>query len=262
MYRRVRGRRDFLRKALALAGIAAISPALLPDPKKIFAANGEQTLGQFTFDLSKYPALSKVNGSVAITIPGSQYTYPGDVILPFRFILTRSAAETFIAEEGYCTHQQSGLNPFDGTFITCSNPDPGHGSEFNLDGSVARSPARRSLNVYSTSYDAANNTVTLDIPNLAVNPNIAAEYTSELYQNFPNPARSSTTVRFKLGYYSKVRLTISDVLGHIVAVLIDGELPSGEHNFDFDASIWNSGIYFYQLNIEGLVLTREMIVAK
>jgi Rieske Fe-S protein len=255
-------RREFLGKALALAAIAAVSPETILKPKNSFAANGNQTLSLYTVDLSQYPALSNVNGSVAIIIPNSKYNYPGaDGPLPFRFILTRSAAETFIAEEGYCTHQLSALNPYNGSIIKCSSTDPGHGSEFALDGTVLRSPARRNLTQYTTAYDSYSNIVTISLPsNLAVKD--VAAFDPELYQNFPNPVKTTTTIRFKLGYFSKVSLTVTDMLGHVIAVLTDGELPAGEYSFDFDGSIWNSGTYFYHLNAEGRVLTKQMVVAK
>ncbi len=256
-------RRTFLGKTLAAVAIAVMNPfTLLLKPKDVLASNGNQTLGLYVINLSDYPALSKVNGSVAITIPHTQYTYPGDIILPFRFILTRDSATSFVAEEGYCTHQQTALDPYNGTLIKCPNPDPGHGSEFALDGSVLRSPARRNLTLYTTAYDAVSNTVTIDVANLGAGDENVPATAPELFQNFPNPVRSGTTIRFKLGYYSKITLTVTDALGHIIAVLTDGELPAGEYYFDFDATIWSSGTYFYHLNAGGEIQSKQMIVVK
>jgi hypothetical protein len=106
------------------------------------------------------------------------------------------------------------------------------------------------------------NTVTINIPTLVVQDGQAAVAGPDLYQNFPNPVKDSSTIRFKLYYYSKVTLTVTDALGHIIAVLTDGELPEGEYNFDFDASIFPSGTYFYHLNADGEVQTKQMVVIR
>jgi hypothetical protein len=256
-------RRKFLSRALGLVAIAAVSPASFFKPKRLFASDTNETLSLYTVDLSQYYILGIVGGSVGIKIPGTSYQYTKTLKLPFRFLLTRTSATAFLSEEGYCTHQQAPLNPYDGTNISCVLPaSGGHGSRFALDGTVLNSPALRNLAQYTNSYDSVNNTVTIDVSNLNLSVDKSSEFTSELFQNFPNPVKNTTTIRFKLGYYSKVSLTVTDMLGHIIAVLTDGELPAGEHSFDFDASIWNSGTYFYHLNIEGQVFTKQMVVAK
>jgi len=255
-------RRKFLSKALALIVVAASSPATILKPKKLFASNGNEPLSLLTVDLSKYPALSKVNGSVSILIPNTKYTYAKNIVLPFRFILTRTSATAFIALEGYCTHNFYALSAYNGTNIHCPNPNPGHGSNFDINGKVIQTPARTNLAVYTTDYDSVKNTVTIDVANLGVMKDDSSEFAPELFQNFPNPVAGSTAIRFKLGYSARVRLTVTDVLGHTIAVLTDGDLPTGEHSFNFDATIWSAGTYFYHLNIEGLVLSKQMVIVK
>jgi len=68
-----------------------------------------------------------------------------------------------------------------------------------------------------------------------------------LHQNFPNPFNPSTKINFGLADKSKVTLQIYNALGQKVAELINGEYEAGYHNFDFDASGFSSGIYFYEL---------------
>lgn len=222
-------------------------------PGRLLASNGDQALGIYTVDLTKYSALKNVNGSVAITIQGAK---PATSI-----VLTRTSATTFEAVNRTCTHQGFLVGTCNASSqrITC----PAHGSQFTAAGIVQKGPATRNLPNYTTHYDAVNspNTVTIDIPTLSVG---AQDLTLDpvLYQNFPNPVRETTTIRFTLGYASPVVLTVTDILGNIIAVLNDGELEAGEHSFTFDASIWNSGIYQYHLNIEGQVLTKQMIITK
>ena len=65
-----------------------------------------------------------------------------------------------------------------------------------------------------------------------------------------------------MDYCSAVIWTVTDIRGNIIAVLHDGGLDAGEHSFDFDASIFGSGTYFYQLNAAGEIQTKQMMVVK
>ena len=48
-------------------------------------------------------------------------------------------------------------------------------------------------------------------------------------QNYPNPFTGSTTIRFELPQRSKVSLVIYDVMGRVVASLVDGAVDPGFH---------------------------------
>ena len=88
-----------------------------------------------------------------------------------------------------------------------------------------------------------------------------------LQQNYPNPFNPSTRITFNLTVDSKVSLRVFDVLGQEVANLISSNLNAGTHDFDFDASGINSGVYFYKIEaigIDGSNFTevKKMILAK
>jgi hypothetical protein len=68
----------------------------------------------------------------------------------------------------------------------------------------------------------------------------------ELYQNFPNPFRESTTFRYVLPEAGHVRLEIFTTLGQQVALLVDGEQEAGFHNITWTATV-TSGVYYYRL---------------
>jgi hypothetical protein len=84
----------------------------------------------------------------------------------------------------------------------------------------------------------------------------------KLEQNYPNPFNPSTVVGFRLSVVGDTRLTVYDILGREVAVLVDGFLPAGAHQVSFDASGLASGIYMYRLESAGQSLTRRMILIK
>jgi glucuronoarabinoxylan endo-1,4-beta-xylanase len=68
-----------------------------------------------------------------------------------------------------------------------------------------------------------------------------------LFQNFPNPFNSSTTISFSLPSKSSVLLKVFDLMGRKMATLVNGELPAGHHSRQWNASKLSSGVYFCQL---------------
>ena len=84
----------------------------------------------------------------------------------------------------------------------------------------------------------------------------------ELFQNYPNPFNGTTVIKCHLPTQSSVALEIYDLLGRNVATLVNGDFDAGEHDVAFDASSFNSGLYFYRLTANGFVSTRKMIVLK
>lgn len=93
---------------------------------------------------------------------------------------------------------------------------------------------------------------------------IAETYPREtrLFQNYPNPFNPITTINFDVPKKEWVRLTVFDVLGREVAVLVDGEKEQGSYSVVFNAQGISSGVYFYRLKSGGAMLTKKMIVQK
>ena len=69
----------------------------------------------------------------------------------------------------------------------------------------------------------------------------------KLYQNYPNPFNPVTNIKYEVPLRSKVKLTIFDVNGREVAVLLNEVQGAGTYSADWDASNFSSGVYFYVL---------------
>ena len=86
-----------------------------------------------------------------------------------------------------------------------------------------------------------------------------------LYQNYPNPFNPTTNIGFLISDFGFVSLTVYDVLGNEIDILVNEELPAGYHQVEFDASSLSSGLYFYQLKFYNAgesgssVATKKMI---
>ncbi|MEZ4702404.1 MAG: T9SS type A sorting domain-containing protein [Rhodothermales bacterium] len=68
-----------------------------------------------------------------------------------------------------------------------------------------------------------------------------------LDQNFPNPFNPTTEIAFTLSEASEVRLTVYDMLGREMAVLVDGLQPAGRNVVSFEARDLPSGLYLYRI---------------
>ena len=88
-----------------------------------------------------------------------------------------------------------------------------------------------------------------------------------LEQNYPNPFNPSTTIRYSLPELSDVRLTIYNILGQQVRVLVNETQSAGVYTIQ-----WNghdaigrqvaTGVYLYRLQAGKHVAVRKMIFAK
>lgn len=85
-----------------------------------------------------------------------------------------------------------------------------------------------------------------------------------LAQNYPNPFREETHITFEVPQPAWVSLTVYDMLGRAVRVLIEGKQPGGTHTVIWDGnneagSPIPPGIYFYQIQVGPSTLTKEMV---
>ena len=69
-----------------------------------------------------------------------------------------------------------------------------------------------------------------------------------LHQNYPNPFNPSTVIRYELPVESKVTLRIYNLLGQIIATLVDGFEPAGYGSIEWNPSGVTSGLYYYRFD--------------
>lgn len=83
-----------------------------------------------------------------------------------------------------------------------------------------------------------------------------------LHQNYPNPFNPVTHVSFDLGHSIRVSLAVLDVLGRVVATLVDGRMAAGTHEVTWDGGTNPSGIYFCRLQAGARFEVRKMILLR
>ena len=83
-----------------------------------------------------------------------------------------------------------------------------------------------------------------------------------LAQNHPNPFNPTTTIIYSLAKDSHVRIKIYNILGQVVAVLVDGFQSKGLHSVTWDAQHQPGGIYIYRLEADSFTASRKMFLQK
>ncbi len=81
----------------------------------------------------------------------------------------------------------------------------------------------------------------------------------QLEQNQPNPFATTTLLRCTVPEACTARITVTDLLGRVVAEPFHGPLTAGTHSVMFDAGALPSGAWFCTLRAEGVVRTIRMI---
>ncbi len=84
----------------------------------------------------------------------------------------------------------------------------------------------------------------------------------ELQGNYPNPFNPQTTIGFSVPESAQVTLTVYDMLGRRVKVLVDGVVSAGRHEARFDATDLPSGAYLYRLSTPKGEFTNMMMLLK
>jgi len=83
-----------------------------------------------------------------------------------------------------------------------------------------------------------------------------------LNQNYPNPFSKTTMINFNLPKNENVKLTVMDVLGNEIAVLVNQNLTAGSHSVEFNAESLSAGVYFYKLESGDYKETKVMMLDK
>ncbi|MCU0372630.1 MAG: T9SS type A sorting domain-containing protein [Ignavibacteria bacterium] len=93
-----------------------------------------------------------------------------------------------------------------------------------------------------------------------ISSEIPAEF--KLYQNYPNPFNPSTKVKFDVPALYVVKLVVYNLLGRIVAELVNGKLNPGTYEVEWNAGDNPSGVYFYRLSTGTYTETKRLLFVK
>ncbi len=111
--------------------------------------------------------------------------------------------------------------------------------------------------LYQIDFDGSKYLVASSLSEVNVNPT-----TFNLSQNYPNPFNPSTTINFSIPKSTNVKITIFNAIGKEIAVLVNGNFESGEHNVVWNADNVSSGMYFYKMEAGNFTSTKKMMLIR
>ena len=84
--------------------------------------------------------------------------------------------------------------------------------------------------------------------------------TDFLYNNFPNPFNPTTKIVYEILAYHQVKLSILNILGEEVKVLVNENQEKGLYEVNFDAAGLASGVYFCKLEAFNTTVKKMMVL--
>ena len=83
-----------------------------------------------------------------------------------------------------------------------------------------------------------------------------------LSQNYPNPFNPSTLITYGIKTSGNVKISVYDILGQNLSVIVDKVQNAGEHSVIWDASGFPGGVYFYRIESGSFTASKKMILVK
>lgn len=83
-----------------------------------------------------------------------------------------------------------------------------------------------------------------------------------LAQNYPNPFNPVTKINYYIALPTEVKLTVYDVLGNEIALLVNEFESPGAYSVDFDGSNLPSGVYIYKIEAGTFSAVKKLLLMK
>lgn len=104
---------------------------------------------------------------------------------------------------------------------------------------------------------------TPDLQGVDDSESLSPVYSFFLGQNYPNPFNASTVISYSIAKPAFVVLKAYDALGNEVRTLVSRFQKAGNYEVDFDAKDLSAGVYFYRLNVDGILSEpKKMLFAR
>lgn len=97
---------------------------------------------------------------------------------------------------------------------------------------------------------------------LALHVLISKPQVFSLGQNYPNPSNPKCNIEFQLPEKTFVNISVYNLLGQLVAAIIDQEKEAGIHLIEFDGSNISSGTYIYRITAGSYTEVKKMLIIK
>ena len=144
----------------------------------------------------------------------------------------------------------------DGYWLSSAHYDP------ETNGVFIRASIKDRLTGGSTPLQYRVQLITDDVNGIDLGSAAMPPLTPVLYQTYPNPFNSITTIRYGLPYPSRVSLQVYNLSGQRITTLFEGYRQAGYHTANLTADNLPSGLYFIRLDAGVKVMTQKVMLIK
>ena len=85
-------------------------------------------------------------------------------------------------------------------------------------------------------------------------------------QNYPNPFKEKTIIKYCVAYKTRVQILVYDSAGELIEKLVDEEKKPGTYEVSFQSTVGNrqlaNGIYSYSLKAGDYKFEKKMTIQK
>ena len=122
---------------------------------------------------------------------------------------------------------------------------------------TAYSGDSRLLSIEADRFLAFDQVIVTSVPNKVNKP-----LNYSLSQNYPNPFNPTTNIAFTIPTADHVRITVFDLAGRYIGVVVNDNFQAGSHIVTFNAASLASGTYLYHFKTSKYGQTKKMVVIK
>jgi len=90
-------------------------------------------------------------------------------------------------------------------------------------------------------------------------PNIASSGV-QLNQNFPNPFSETTQIAYTVSKTENISIVLYDILGNAVKTLVNKVHQAGDYSISLHRSTLSDGVYYYQLQTDKAILSKQLYI--
>lgn len=197
---------------------------------------------------------------------GSPFAYYADNIPARELLLERGKTYTFPLKDVPSTDPMyfstnskgGGMEPY--TAGVSGTPAEGNGTA-----TIAVSDSTPDVLYYQSSMNefVGWRMIIVESGSVTSVPEIHATHLSgySLSLAYPNPVNSTTRIQYSLPRAANVRLTVLDIRGKQVAILVDEHKEAGPYQVEWNPQL-PDGVYFYQIQAGAFKETRKMLLVR
>ena len=111
--------------------------------------------------------------------------------------------------------------------------------------------------VYGTTWSRINPLPCVVVGTTNLTSALPTEF--KLHDNYPNPFNPATVIKYDLPKSSHVKITVYDILGKEVGILVNQDKTAGFYEIKWDARNYASGAYFYKMETDSYTEIKKMM---